>query len=371
MPRRINTTKVSPPKVAFRRFSEKSKADQLIGQAPGTLIYTGKRHTEKVELELFAFNENELKHHSANQWKEIFKHKLEDRVNWINVAGLSDVALIDQIGQDFKLDKMLLEDVLMVDQRPKAEDFGNHIFFTIKMFHHPGQSGIEFEHLSFVLGENYVISFQEIPEDIFGLLRDRLINSYGKIRSKKADYLFYRFIDIIVDNYFLVLDTLAEKLEVLEDEVMDRPNTETLQKLQKVRKETIYLRRSIYPLRESINFLLKSESKLISEESSQFLNDVYDHTIQIIESLETYRDLHSSVMDLYMNTASNKMNEIMKVLTIMSTLFIPITFIAGVYGMNFQHMPELAYAWAYPAVWVLMFLVAIGMLLFFRYKKWL
>ena len=359
------------PKVAFRRFSEKSKADQVIGQAPGTLIYTGKRHSDQVELELFTYDEHELKQYSATNWQEIEDHLEKDRVNWINFAGLSNVELITQLGEHFHLDKMLLEDVLMVDQRPKSEDLGEHIFFTIKMFHDRTQNGIEYEHVSFVLGENYVISFQEIPEDIFGLLRDRLINSYGKIRTKKADYLFYRFIDIIVDNYFLVLDSLAEKLEELEDEVMGRPNALTLQKLQKVRKETIYLRRSIYPLRESINFLLKSESKLLGEESTQYLNDVYDHTIQVIESLETYRDLHSSVMDLYMNTTSNKMNEIMKVLTIMSTIFIPITFIAGIYGMNFENMPELGFEWGYPAVWLLMGLVVLGMLAFFRYKKWL
>ena len=167
-----------------------------------------------------------------------------------------------------------------------------------------------------------------------------------------------------------MLDSLAEKLEELEDEVMDRPTNQTLQKLQKVRKEVIYLRRSIYPLRESINFLLKTESKLINRETERFLADVYDHTIQVIESLETYRDLHSGIMDLYMNMASNKMNEIMKVLTIMSTIFIPITFIAGIYGMNFQHMPELGYSWAYPAVWGLMLLVVFGMLIFFRIKKW-
>lgn len=362
--------KVPIPKVSFRRFSEKSKADQLIGQAPGTLIYTGKKTTDKVEMEIFSYDEHEIHHQKSESLEEIMAKYNPDRVNWINIAGLSKVDLIDKVGQEFSLHNLLLEDILMVDQRPKSEDFGDHIFFTIKMFHERTEYGIEFEHLSFVLGKNYVISFQENSQDIFNLLRERLINSYGKIRQKKSDYLFYRFIDTIVDNYFLVLDSLAEKLEELEDEVMDKPSNQTLQKLQRIRKETIYLRRSIYPLRESINSISKSENPLLNRETERFLNDVYDHTIQIIESMETYRDLHSSIMDLYMNMASNKMNEIMKVLTIMSTIFIPITFIAGIYGMNFQHMPELSYEWAYPAVWILMLAVVIGMMIFFRSKKW-
>jgi magnesium transporter len=196
-------------------------------------------------------------------------------------------------------------------------------------------------------------------------------NSYGRIRSRKADYIFYRFIDTVVDQYYLVIDRLAERIELLEDEVMENPTTKTLNQLQNVRKELIFLRRSIHPLRESINTIIKSESKLLHKETERYFSDVYDHTIQIVESMETYRDLLGGIMDLYMNTASNRMNEIMKVLTIMSTIFIPLTFIAGIYGMNFEHMPELAYKWAYPAAWGLMVLVAIFMLFFFKRKKWI
>lgn len=362
--------KVHLPKLGHIRFSEKSKTDQLIGQAPGTLIYTGKKRTEKVSIEVFSYDEGSIDRVKGDNLSEALKVCREDRVNWINIAGLHNEEIIDAVGKEYNLSNLLLEDVLMVDQRPKVEDFGDHMLFTIKMFHNRTSDGIEYEQISFVLGKNYVISFQENPQDIFNLLRERLEGSYGKIRQKKADYLFYRFIDTIVDNYFLVLDTIAEKLEELEDEVLVRPSFQSLQKLQVIRKETIFLRRSIHPLRESINFLNKSESTLLRRETERFLNDVYDHTIQVIESLETYRDLQSSIKDLYMNMTSNKMNEIMKVLTIMSTIFIPITFIAGIYGMNFQHMPELSYSWAYPAVWALMFLVVVIMLLYFRSKKW-
>lgn len=362
--------KIPLPKLSHIRFSDKSKSDQLIGQAPGTLIYTGKKRTEKVSIEVFSYDEESLDRVKGDNIAEALSVCREDRVNWINIAGLHNEAIIEQIGEAYQLSNLLLEDVLMVDQRPKVEDFDEHMLFTIKMFHNKTAAGIEYEQISFVLGKNYVISFQENPEDIFDLLRERLEGSFGKIRQKKADYLFYRFIDTIVDNYFLVLDTVAIKLEELEDEVLERPSIQSLQKLQVIRKETIFLRRSIYPLRESINFLNKSESSLLRRETERFLNDVYDHTIQVIESLETYRDLQSSIKDLYMNMTSNKMNEIMKVLTIMSTIFIPITFIAGIYGMNFQYMPELGYSWAYPAVWGLMSLVVITMLLYFRSKKW-
>jgi magnesium transporter len=240
------------------------------------------------------------------------------------------------------------------------------------MFHQSDkEEDLNAEHISFVLGKNTVFCFQEKSGDLFDLIRERMRNSYGRIRSRKADYIFYRFIDTVVDQYYLVIDRLAERIELLEDEVMENPTTKTLNQLQNVRKELIFLRRSIHPLRESINTIIKSESKLLHKETERYFSDVYDHTIQIVESMETYRDLLGGIMDLYMNTASNRMNEIMKVLTIMSTIFIPLTFIAGIYGMNFEHMPELAYKWAYPAAWGLMVLVAIFMLFFFKRKKWI
>jgi len=362
----------SVPKINFRRFSIREEASKTIGQAPGTLIYTGRKNTEKVTIEIYAFNQHEIEQKAADNIEELSYILNDDsKFKWVNINGLHNIDLINKVGDFFKLDPLMLEDILHVDQRPKTEDFGDYIFFTIKMFHDVKKEGVEYEHLSFILGSNTVISFQEQPKDIFDLLRERLMKGYGKIRQKKPDYLFYRFIDTIVDNYFLVLDRLAEKIEELEDEVMERPKSNTLQKMQVVRKELIYLRRTIYPLRESINTLLKSESKLLEKETERFLTDLYDHTIQVIESLETYRDLLSGIMDLFMNTASNRMNEIMKVLTIMSTIFIPLTFIAGIYGMNFEHMPELGFEWSYPIVWGLMILVAIGMLLFFRKKKWI
>ena len=359
------------PKVNFRKFTEFASFKETIGQAPGTLVYTGNNNETDVHLEIYSFNKDEIHKKGGKSMAEVASVKSEGRVDWLNVDGLHNIELINQIGKEYKLNSLVLEDILHVDQRPKMEDFGDYIFFTIKMFYNNLNGELEFEHVSLVLGKESVISFQERPKDTFDLIRERLTGSYGKIREKGADYLFYRFIDTIIDHYFVVLDKIAEKIELLEDEVMEDPTTKTLQKLQGIRKELIYLRRSIYPLRESISTILKSESPLLKPDTERYFMDIHDHTIQVIESLETYRDLQSGIMDLYMNTASNRMNEIMKVLTIMSTIFIPLTFIAGIYGMNFQNMPELEYKWAYPSVWFLMIVLVIFMLIVFKKKKWL
>lgn len=359
------------PKFIYKRSSVAEEVKKTIGQAPGTLIYTGKRQSDNITISLFSYDESEIQEHHSDQLEECLDRIDHTKVNWINIDGLSNVDLIKNVGTHFNLHPLLLEDILNVEQRPKFEEYDSHLFFTIKMFQAGENGRIDYEHLSFVLGNNIVISFQETTEDVFNLIRERLRTAYGKIRQKKADYLFYRFVDIVVDNYYFVLDHFAEKIENLEDEVMEKAETSTLQKLQTIRKELIYLRRSVYPLRESLNGIAKSETKLLTKETERFFDDVYDHTIHVIESLEIYRDLLSGIMDLYMNTVSHKMNEIMKVLTIMASIFIPLTFIAGIYGMNFEYIPELGYRNGYFAVWVLMILIVVIMLLYFKRKKWL
>lgn len=371
MRRKVKVSVPLIPRVNFRRFSEKGKAREKVGQAPGTLIYTGKKTEEKVTVEIFSYDQNNITVKADEDFNKVKDAYQLGKTNWINITGLHNIDLIEQIGKKFQLHPIMLEDVVHVDQRPRSEEFDDYIFFTIKVFSKKSETETTYEHISFVLGKDFVICFQENQDDNFDLIRERLKTSFGKIREKKSDYLFYRFIDTIIDHYFVILDGLAEKIELLEDEVMERPKNDTLQKLQVVRKELIYLRRSIYPLRESLNAILKSESNLISSETRRFFSDVYDHALQVIESMETYRDLLSGIMDLYMNTASNRMNEIMKVLTIMSTIFIPLTFIAGIYGMNFEHMPELKYQWAYPFALGIMVFIAILMLFFFKRKKWL
>ena len=364
--------KIPPiPKVSIRRAAHPDQVKQTLGQSPGTLIYTGKKTDGKVSVEVFSYNEKSIEEKAGpniGACKDIIQG---GNVNWVNINGLHQIKTINEIGEEFNLHPLLLEDVLNVEQRPKYEEFDKFLFFTIKMFHQTEEHGISYEHVSFALGKGIIISFQEKPEDLFNVIRDRLRNSIGKMRQKQTDYLFYRLIDTIVDHYYFVLDSFAEKIEQLEDEVMENPSTQTLQKLQGIRKELIYLRRSVYPLRESINSLMKNESPLMRKETERYFSDVYDHTIHVIESLDTYRELLSGIMDLYMNSVSNKMNEIMKVLTIMSTIFIPLTFIAGIYGMNFEYIPELGYHWGYAAVWILMILIAIIMLLLFKRKKWL
>lgn len=358
-------------KISLKRASRPDQIKQTLGQSPGTLIYTGKKTEGKVSVEVFSYDEKTIEDKigpNIASCKDIIQ---EERVNWVNVNGLHQIETINEVGEEFNLHPLLLEDVLNVEQRPKYEEFDKYLYFTIKMFHQTEDQGISYEHVSFALGKGIIISFQEKPEDIFNVIRDRLRNSIGRVRQRQADYLFYRLIDTIVDHYYFVLDTFAEKIEQLEDEVMENPSTHTLQKLQGIRKELIYLRRSVYPLRESINSLMKNESPLLRKETERYFSDVYDHTIHVIESLDTYRELLSGIMDLYMNSVSNKMNEIMKVLTIVSTIFIPLTFIAGIYGMNFKYMPELEYHWGYASVWIIMLIIALIMLLLFKRKKWL
>lgn len=344
---------------------------QKAGQAPGLLIFSGDRKVEKVSGQIHVYNEANIERIESSKSSTFLAKFDASKNNWINIDGLHNIQLIEKVGLHFSLHALLLEDVMNLNHRPKFEDFGDNLFFTIRMFNGIQNGELDYEQVSFVLGKNYLISFQEKPQDIFNVLRERLISGVGVSRKKGCDYLFYRLIDTIVDYYYFAIEHFAEELEALEEEVMSEPNNESLAKLQSLKKELIHLRRSVLPVRESISALLRSESTLIQPDTRPFLQDVYDHTIQVVESIESNRDLLSSIKDLHINALSNRMNEVMKVLTIISTIFIPLTFIAGIYGMNFQHMPELSYEYSYPIAWVVMILLTIIMIVFFKRKKWL
>lgn len=352
-----------------KRKSHKIK--RRIGQSPGTLTFIGEKKTDSIEKEIVSYTPEFYVQQTKPSLKELMEFYSDERENWINIEGLHDTAVIKNVGKQFSLHPLLLEDVMNVEQRPKSEDFGDYIFFTIKIATHLSINGIDYEQLSFVLGKNFLISFQERPNDTFDTVKERLEASKGKLRLRKVDYLFYRLIDSVVDSYYLVLDYLADRIEELEEEVLKRPTTYSLHKLQDIKKELIYLRRSIYPVREALNTLARGENDILSEETQRYFTDVYDHAIHVIESLETYRELTGGIMDIYMNAISNRLNEVMKVLTIISTIFIPLTFIVGVYGMNFDFMPELHIKYGYPAVWAIMILIIILMLYYFKRKKWL
>jgi magnesium transporter len=319
----------------------------------------------KIILELISYNAENYSRCSDLTIDEL----KPDRVNWINVDCLLDQTLLEKLQAHFNLHSLLVDDILN-DQRPKAEEYDDYLFFTLKMLYRIEGQSIDYEQCSFVLGSNYLISFQEKEGDMFDPFRERIRLDQGKARKKKADYLLYRLIDIIVDNYYTVLDNIGEKIEDIEDEIQRTPSNKTFQKIQAIKKELIYLRKAVYPLRDAISRVIKNEFGFIEEENIRFFSDIYDHVVHLIDSLETYKDLTSSLMDIHMNTMNTRMNEVMKVLTVISTIFIPLTFIVGVYGMNFDYMPELRWHWGYFEVWGLMLTIVIGMILYFKYKKW-
>jgi len=280
--------------------------------------------------------------------------------------------VIEKLGTAFDLHPLLLEDILSTAQRPKFEDYEKSIFLVLKMLRFgDDHQVVETEQVSLIVGPNFVLSFQERVGDVFDSVRDRLRSGKGRIRKLGADYLAYSLLDAIVDSYFLVLEKLGERIEDLEEELVSDPSQKTLRHIHTLKREMITLRRSIWPLRELVGGLQRSESPLVAESTRVYLRDVYDHTVQIIDTIESFRDMVSGMLDIYLSSVSNRMNAVMKVLTIIATLFIPLTFIAGVYGMNFEHMPELKWRYSYAVVWAVMIGVASIMLAYFRRKKWL
>ncbi len=343
-----------------------------IGLPPGSLFHTGEQKVETVRLTEFRYDEDNVIEESPDPHTGSLPVPRKKDVTWLNLDGLHDIPVIERIGHAYGLHPLLLEDVLSTGGRPKFEEYDDHLFIVLKMISFNDESRrIDAEQLSIVLGDSLVLSFQERVGDVLDWVRDRIRTGRGHVRKERADYLAYALIDAVVDSYFAVLEKLGEKIDELEEELIDDPDESTLHRIHELKREMIDLRRSIWPLRELVNSLIKSVSPLISQSTRIYLRDVYDHTIQIIDTIESYRDMVSGMLDIYLSTVSNRMNSVMKVLTIIATLFIPLTFFAGVYGMNFRYMPELELRWAYPAFWVLSIVVFVVMLIFFRRKKWL
>lgn len=320
-------------------------------------------------LELIRYNPEQYSRFDAIPIESLLKEMKSDQVNWINVDGLTDSNTIEKLQAHFALHALLVEDILM-DQRPKSEEYDDYLFFTLKMLFSINGSKIEYEQISFVLSTNYLLSFQEIAGDLFDPFRERIRLDLGKVRKKKADYLLYRLIDIIVDNYYVILDNIGEQIEDLEEHIHTSSSDRAFHKIQAIKKELIYLRKAVYPLREALSKVVKGETSFVEEENLRYYSDVYDHTIHLIDSLDTYKDLISSLMDIHINTMNRKMNEVMRLLTVITTIFIPLTFIAGIYGMNFEHMPELSWRYGYPATLITMGLVLGGMIYYFKKRKW-
>lgn len=350
----------------FKRISKKR------GLAPGSLVYVGDKQTEETRITLIDYNESQFQEKEVATIEECFPFKDKPTVTWINIDGLSNTDLMEKLGKHFGLHSLILEDILNTNQRPKIEDFEEYMFVVTKMtYYDDKENETKTEQVSFILGQNFVISFQEKLGDVFDSIRERIRKAKGRIRKAGADYLLYSLIDAIVDNYFVILEKVGDKIEILEESVVAEPKPESLHIIHVLKREMIFLRKSVWPLREVVNTLGKVESSLVQKSTGIYLRDIYDHTIQIIDTIETFRDMLSGMHDTYLSGISNKMNEIMKVLTIFASIFIPLTFIAGVYGMNFSYMPELNWRWGYFGVWGIVIVVGVVMIMYFKRKKWL
>jgi magnesium transporter len=347
------------------------KRSQKAGLPPGTLVHIGERLAEKSKIIAINYGEEEFSKVEVKTPDECASLKGKTNVCWINVTGIHEGETIEKIGQLFNLHPLLLEDIMNTDQRPKMESYDDYLFVVLKiLFYDEKDKSAITEQISIVLGPDYALSFQERESNIFNPLLEHLKNGKGRIRMMGADYLIYSLIDMIIDNYFIILEKLGERVDDLEVQLITSPQTETLKSIQKLKREMIFLRRSVWPLREVINSMERGESPLIQSTTYVYLRDIYDHTIQAIDTIETYRDMLSGMLDIYLSSVSYRLNEVMKVLTIVATIFIPLTFIVGLYGMNFEYMPELKSPWGYPSVLLLMLIISLSMLYYFKRKKW-
>ena len=348
------------------------RSSKKVGLPPGALVHVGVEREEKVRITIIDYDKAQFQEKEAETVEECFPFKDKPTVTWINVDGIHEPEIVKKLGDCFGMHPLVLEDILNTDQRPKMEDFGNYIYIVLKMLYYDEKSNeMIIEQISLVLGSNFVISFQEKRGDVFNPIRERIRNDKGRVRKMGADYLAYALTDAIVDNYFTILEKIGENVEFLEEELVAKPKPETLQAIHNLKRDLIFLRKSVWPLREVISGLERGESSLIDASTKIYLRDVYDHTIQVIDTVETLRDMVSGMLDIYLSSISNKMNEVMKVLTIIATIFIPLTFIAGIYGMNFAFMPELGLPWSYPLILLVMVGVGILMLIYFRRKRWI
>lgn len=341
-------------------------------QPPGTVEYVGARKVETIDISVLDYGPEGCREDRPAALAELLPHRDTGTVTWIDIDGLHDTELLRGLGDHFGFHPLVLEDVVNTHQRPKLEDYGGYLYIVVRMLSYDaGRRELGNEQVSLLLGPNYVFSLQESRGDVFEPVRERIRNGKGRIRSSGPDYLAYALLDAVVDGYFEILEQLGEEIEELESQLVENPRPEQQQAVHQLKREMILLRKSVWPLREVLAGLERSESDLMRDGTRVFVRDVYDHAIQVIDVVESFRDMLTGLQDLYLSSISNKMNEVMKVLTIIGTIFIPITFLAGVYGMNFTHLPELGWKWGYPAFWAASLAVGGVMVAFFRRRRWL
>ncbi len=348
------------------------------GMMPGSVVYVGKHRTEPVDISITDYSAEELREITVEQIEDTFGYRDTKSISWINVEGIHDVSIVEKIGARFGVHPLVLEDIVNTGHRPKFEEGTDYLFLVLKMLR-PGDdnSRIVGEQVSVLWGDGWVVTFQESPGDVFEPVRQRMRRTIPRVRFMDTDYLAYALVDAIVDNYFILLEQLGERIELLEDELSENPSAKSLETIRELKHQLIYMRKTIWPLREAVSGLERTESSLLHSGTRPYLRDLYEHVIQVIDTVETFRDMVSGLLDLYHTGVSNRMNEIMKVLTIFASIFIPLGFLAGVYGMNFDtqisdlNMPELTLPFGYILFWVLAASIAGGLLWYFRRKNWL
>ncbi|OGU13191.1 MAG: magnesium and cobalt transport protein CorA [Geobacteraceae bacterium GWC2_53_11] len=352
------------------RFHKKRSVKS--GLPPGTLVHIGDESNKAAHISVIGFTPDGVEERHFEQIDQYLANPCDGNVIWVNVEGVHDVDLIRTLGDKHSFHPLVLEDIVNTVQRPKIEDYGEYLFIVLRMLRPTEENSFSSEQLSIILGPDYLFTFQEgIEGDAFDTVRNRIRNGKGKIRTMGADYLAYALIDAIVDGYFSVLEVFGERIVDIEEELTVTPGQGSLHLINTMKKEIIYLRKTVWPLREAISFMERGDSPLLHDATRLYFRDVYDHTVQVIDTVETYRDLLSGMLDLYLSSISNRTNEVMKFLTVIGTIFMPLTFLVGVYGMNFKYFPELEWHNGYFILWGLMIALALLMVAYFRKKRWL
>ena len=351
---------------------KKKKITSKIGLSPGAFVHVGEKKVENISIDLIDYDTEKYESKKLRTIDEAFPFKDSHTISWLNIVGLHDTQIVQKIGTHFGIHPLVLEDILNTEQRPKIEIYANYIFISLKMLTYDiDLKEVQDEQISLILGKHFVLSFQEREGDVLTPLRNRIKGGSGRLRKSGPDYLMYAIMDIIIDHYFYVLECMDDEINQLEDKVMSTPDQAHLQRIHYLKRELVNFRRSVWPVREIVSLLTRDEHHLVKDTTEPFLKDLYDHVYNISEMIESLRDLVTGLMDVYLSNVSNRMNEVMKVLTIIATIFIPLTFFAGIYGMNFKYIPELKWHYGYFILWGLMIIVAGSMLIFFRRKKWL
>lgn len=351
---------------------KRPRSNRALNLPPGTITYIGRKESAETKLEVIDYNEQNFEHFSSSSPEDAFKFEAENRITWINIDGLNNTHEIEKLGNYYGLHPLIMEDIANTNQRAKIEEYDDFLFFVVKMLYHNSEGMLVNEHLSIVLGKDYVLTFQEADGDVFGEIRNRLKISRGQIRKKGSDYLVFSLLDAVIDSYFSVIEVISDKVEMMEEQLfLSKSGNDLTFEIQELKREILRIRRAVFPLKEVLARLESSGSGLIGESTRKYMRDLHDHILQVSDNIDLYREMAWGLMDMYMTTISNRMNEVMKVLTIMASIFIPLTFIAGIYGMNFEYMPELQWKYSYFVLWGVMLIIFFFMIYYFKRKNWL